>query len=83
VGDTLSYSQIATTAALLTTASILAAPQLADAATTTQTITATNKVVNQDAKWTFSFLNTVVAAPGTYGGTNANNSRVTYTASMP
>ena len=26
---------------------------------------------------------TAVVPPGTYGGVNANNSRVTYTASMP
>jgi hypothetical protein len=41
------------------------------------------KVMNRDAKWTFTYLNSAVVAPGTYGGTNVNNSRVTYTASMP
>jgi hypothetical protein len=82
-GDTLSFTQILTTAAANTSATVLAAPALADGATTTTTLTAVNKVVNQNARWTFSFLNTVVVPPGVYGGVNANNSRVTYTASMP
>jgi hypothetical protein len=82
-GDTLSFGQIATAAAVLTSATALAAPALADAATTSTTVPATGKIVNRDARWTFSFLNTAVVPPGTYGGVNANNSRVTYTASMP
>ena len=82
-GDTLSYAQIATTPAVLTSATPLAAPALADGATTSTTVPAVGKIVNRDAKWTFSFLNTALVAPGVYGGVNANNSRVTYTASMP
>jgi hypothetical protein len=82
-GDTLSFGQISTAAAVLTSATALAAPALADAATTSTTVPATGKIVNRDAKWTFSFLNTAVVPPGTYGGVNANNGRVTYTASMP
>ena len=83
VGDTLSFGQIATAATVLTSATALAAPTLADAATTSTTVPATGKIVKRDAKWTFSFLNTAVVPPGTYGGVNANNSRVAYTASMP
>ena len=83
LGDTLSYAQIATTPAVLTSATPLAAPALADGATTSTTVPAVGKIVNRDAKWTFSFLNTALVAPGVYGGVNANNSRVTYTASMP
>jgi len=85
VGDpTLSFTQISTTAAQNTSTVPLPAPALGDNTTTTTTVNATGKVVNQDARWTFSFLNTVVVPPGTYGGANgANNSRVTYTASMP
>ena len=83
-GDTISYGQIATAAATLTSATVLAAPALADAATTTVTLTpASGKVITRDAKWTYTYLNANVVAPGTYGGTNVNNSRVTYTASMP
>ncbi len=82
-GDTLSFAQIATTPTALTSATPLAAPALADGATTSTTVPATGKIVNRDARWTFSFLNTAVVPPGTYGGVNANNSRVTYTASMP
>ncbi len=83
-GDTISYAQIATAAATNTSATVLAAPALADAATTTVTLTpASGKVMSRDAKWTYTYLNSNIVAPGTYGGVNANNSRVTYTASMP
>ena len=84
LGDTISYGQIATTATTLTSATILAHPTLADGATTSVTLApASGKVISRDARWTFSYLNQNVVAPGTYGGVNVNNSRVTYTASMP
>ena len=83
-GDTISYSDIGTAVAANTTATTLAHPALVDGSTTTLTLTpSSGKVINQDAKWTYTYKNTTVAAPGTYGGVNANNSRVTYTASMP
>jgi hypothetical protein len=83
-GDTISYGQIGTAVAALTSATPLAHPALADGATTTVTLTpAAGKVTNRDARWTYSYLNSAVVAPGTYGGTAANNGRVTYTASMP
>jgi hypothetical protein len=83
-GDTISYGQIATAAAANTSVLVLAHPALADAATTTVTLTpASGKVLNRDAKWTYTYTNAAVVAPGTYGGVNTNNSRVTYTASMP
>jgi hypothetical protein len=82
-GDSISYTQIAAAAVTNTTATVLAHPALADAATTSVTLTPVSKIVNQDAKWTYSYKNQNVVPPGTYGGVNANNSRVTYTAAMP
>jgi hypothetical protein len=83
-GDTISYGQIATAVAVNTSATALAHPALADAATTSIVLTpAAGKVISRDARWTYTYLNSAVVAPGTYGGVNANNSRVTYTASMP
>jgi hypothetical protein len=79
---TISYGQIAVAAATNTTGTILAHPALADGATTTITLTAASNVVNQDAKWTYTYLNQTVPSQGTYGGVNTNNSRVTYTASI-
>lgn len=79
--DTISFSQIAATASTLTSATALAHPTLADTGTTSTTITATGGVVNRDARWSFSFANSAVVPPGTYGGT-ATNGRVTYTASV-
>jgi hypothetical protein len=83
-GDTISYAQIGTAVAVNTSATALAHPTLTDAATTNVTLTpAAGKVISRDAKWTYTYLNSNVVAPGTYGGVNTNNSRVTYTASMP
>jgi hypothetical protein len=82
-GDTISYAQIATAVAVNTSATALAHPALADGATTNITlIPAVGKTLNRDAKWTYTYLNSAVVAPGTYGGVNTQNSRVTYTASM-
>ena len=77
------YSQITTTPAVLTSATALPAPALASGATTSITLTPVNRVTNQDASWTYSYLNSAVVASGTYGGVNVNGGRVTYTASMP
>lgn len=83
-GDTISYGQINTAATTLASATPLPAPALADGATTTVSVApASGKVVNQDAKWTYTYKNQNVVAPGTYGGVNVQNGRVTYTASMP
>jgi len=82
-GDVISYSQIALAVGLNTSVTALTPPAMTDGTTTTSTIAPVASVVNRDAKWTFTYLNSAVVAPGTYGGVNANNSRVTYTASMP
>lgn len=84
-GDTISYGQISTAAAVLTSAVALPHPTLVDGATSAAVtlVPVTGKVVNRDARWTYTYANTAVAAPGTYGGVNVNNGRVTYTASMP
>jgi hypothetical protein len=50
---------------------------------TPTSIVPANKLVLQEAKWTYSYQNTAVYAAGTYGGVAANNGRVTYTATMP
>lgn len=83
-GDSIPYSQIVTTPTALTSATVLDAPVLANGASAAVAVTpASGKVVDRDARWTFSYANTAIVAPGTYGGVNTNNSRVTYTASMP
>jgi hypothetical protein len=82
-GDTIPFTQITTAAAANTTGyTTLAAPALSNTSTS-ETITATNKVVQADAKWTFSYANSTAQPAGTYGGTTALNGIVTYTASMP
>jgi hypothetical protein len=80
-GDSISFTQITTGATPNAEATLLAAPPLNDT-TSSETVTAVNKVVKADAKWTFGYANTVTPAAGTYGGSVANNGIVTYTATM-
>ena len=82
-GDSISFTTITTAAAHNTTATTLAAPGLADGASTTITLASVGKIVQQDAKWTYTYANATIPPAGTYGGVNTNNSRVTYTASVP
>jgi len=82
-GDTINFSEIVTTATTLTTATALAAPTLTNGVSGNVTVPAVGKVVNRDARWTYTYANSAVVAPGTYGGVNVNNGRVTYTAAMP
>jgi hypothetical protein len=83
-GDSISFATISVPLANqvhLSTATTLAFPGLADGATTNETLTAVGKVVQQDAKWTWSYSNATVPPQGQYGGVNTGNSRVTFTAS--
>jgi hypothetical protein len=82
-GDTISFSTITTTASHNTTPTTLAPPVLADGATTTTTLTAVGKIVQQDAKWAYTYANATTPPAGTYGGVGVQGGRVTYTASVP
>lgn len=83
--ETIAWSEIDTISSRLgaSTNTQLAAPVLANGASADVTLTAVHKVVAQDAKWTYKYKNTNLVAAGDYGGVNANNSRVTYTATLP
>lgn len=70
-------TQISTTASN----AALPAPTLNNAGGTTSLPTVAGKVTNQAGTWTYSYLNTVTPAAGTYGG--LGRGRVTYTATMP
>ena len=82
---TINYSEIVTTpSALGGFGTLLSAPVLGNLTSSTITINpAPSLIVNAGARWTYTYANTTVVEPGTYGGVNLNNSRVTYTASMP
>lgn len=90
-GSTISWSEIAVaTASQAVTpaaASTLSHPRTTtnpfqDGAATNVSLTPLSKVINQAAKWTFSYKNTNVPASGTYGGA-ANGGQVTYAIAMP
>jgi len=84
-GGTIPYTQISTTAAAGTFATLLNAPVLANGASNTVNLTAVgNAPITADAQWTYKYLNAAAVAPGTYGtGTAGGNGQVTYTATMP
>jgi hypothetical protein len=84
-GDTISWSQIKTTATTNNTVAVLQAPTLLDSGNGSVTVNPNfgTKVVAQDAKWTYSYLNATVPPAGTYGGVGVQNGRVLYTASLP
>jgi hypothetical protein len=90
-GNTISWSEISVASAAQVTvpaaASLLphpgsAAAPFANAAATTVSLTPVSKIINQAAKWTFTYKNTNVPASGTYGGA-ANGGQVTYAIAMP
>jgi hypothetical protein len=85
-GDTISYSTITTTAAVLTSATALPVCPLADGTTNSVVVPAVAKIVARDAKWAYTYSNATVPPAGTYGGGGAGNTgagRVTYTAALP
>jgi hypothetical protein len=84
-GDSIPYTQIKTAAAALTVGyTLLSAPVLTNATSANIVLTApATKVIRADARWAFSYANTITPPAGTYGGANVNNGRVVYTASMP
>jgi hypothetical protein len=75
-GDTIPWSEITATS---DDATNFASPAPTGASVNLGLSTGT-KITSRTANWTFSYANTAVAAPGTYGTTNG---RVTYTATMP
>jgi hypothetical protein len=82
-GDSIGWGEITTTAAAWTTGTTLPAPTLVAGAGTAIPLTAVARIVNQDARWTYSYDNNTIVPAGTYGGVDVNNGRVTYTASLP
>jgi hypothetical protein len=83
-GDTIPFTQITTAATTLTSGTPLPAPVLTNGTSSNVVLTApATKLIVQDAKWTYSYANAANVPAGTYGGVNTNNSRVTYTATMP
>jgi hypothetical protein len=91
-GEVIPWSQISVASAALSgtttgfTNAAITHPAFNTGATggagTATTLTATNKVVRVEGKWTYTYLNANAVAAGTYGATIAKNGRVTYTATQ-
>lgn len=77
--DTIDWSEITATSNLVALPSPVI-PNTGTGAASNVTLSSGTRVTDRSANWTFSYANTAVVAPGTYGTTNG---RVTYTASMP
>lgn len=82
-GDTISFTQIVGSSDNASLAHPAAFVDGGTSANVTVTPNIGTKVTDRTANWSFNYSNTAVVPPGTYGGVNANNSRVTYTATMP
>jgi hypothetical protein len=83
-GASIPYTQIKTAATNGFYPTLLPAPVLQNGASANILITApASKVINADARWTYTYANTRVVPAGTYGGVNVRNGRVVYTATMP
>jgi hypothetical protein len=88
--DTIPWSQVSVAAAALAVGTAgytnAAITHPAFSATvgngTATTLTAVNRVVRAEGRWTYSYLNAAAVPAGTYGATIARNSRVTYTATQ-
>lgn len=77
--DTIPWSEISATSSLAALPSpVIPATGAGTAANVT--LSSGTRITDRSANWTFSYANSAVVAPGTYGTTNG---RVTYTAAMP
>ncbi len=81
-GDTIPWTEISAASSLLALPSPVI-PANGTGAGSNVTLSSGTKITDRSANWTFSFANTAVVPAGTYGAIVANNSRVTYTATMP
>lgn len=77
-GNTIPYDEILTAS----NSASLDAPALGTAGVTLPTLTGPN-LTNETAIWTYTYDNAGTYPSGIYGGSVANNGRVTYTASAP
>jgi hypothetical protein len=77
--DTIPWSEISASSSLAALPSPVI-PNTGAGATSNVTLSSGTKITDRSANWTFSYANSAVVAPGTYGTTNG---RVTYTAAMP
>lgn len=77
--DTIPWSQITATSSQAGLPSPVI-PNTGAGVASNVALTAGTKITSQTADWTFSYANSAVVPPGTYGTTNG---RVTYTAAMP
>ena len=78
--DTIQWSEISAVSSLPLTLPSPTIPNSGVGTSSNVTLSSGTKITDRSANWTFSYANTAVVAPGTYGTTNG---RVTYTAAMP
>lgn len=77
--DTIPWSEISATSSLAALPSPVI-PNTGAGTASNVTLSSGTRITDRTANWTFSYANSAIVAPGTYGTTNG---RVTYTAAMP
>ena len=81
-GQTIGWDKILVASAALPAAGHIA--MYTNTGVMSTTVAAVAGVVARESQWTYTYANNSLAAAGTYGGiNNTNNSRLTYTASIP
>ncbi|MDO9439134.1 hypothetical protein [Hydrogenophaga sp.] len=78
--DTINWSEITSVSSAAATLPSPVIPNTGASAASNVALSSGTKITDRTANWTFSYANSAVVAPGTYGTTNG---RVTYTAAMP
>jgi hypothetical protein len=78
--DTIPWSEISAVSSQTATLPSPVIPNTGVGGSSNVSLSSGTKITDRSANWTFSYANTAVVAPGTYGTTNG---RVTYTAAMP
>jgi hypothetical protein len=81
--DTLPFSEILTASSDVANFPAPALPANGGTSASVAVAVTAGAITNRSATWTYTYNNSAVYAPGTYGGVNTNNGRVTYTASSP
>lgn len=85
IGVTPSQLTVGTTAGWAQPSAGIAHPTLGTNGNSTASVSigAAGSAFRQEAQWTYAYNNGAMYLPGTYGGVNTNNGRLTYTATLP
>ena len=82
-GDTIAWTEITASSTDAANFPTPAIPATGTGASSPVVVSTGTKITNRTATWTYKYANSAIVPAGTYGSIPANNSRITYTATMP